>query len=119
MTTALRKHLMSTDEFLAWVERQPEQWELLEGVPVAMSPGRVIHGEVKYRVARALDEAIAKAGSPCRFVLDSAAALSDRRFVIHHARGEGDVIATRIVSDLRLDPPGIAIPVSSLFAAQP
>ena len=39
MTTALRKHLMSTDEFLAWVERQPEQWELLEGVPVAMSPG--------------------------------------------------------------------------------
>jgi Uma2 family endonuclease len=185
MTTALRKHLMSTDEFLVWAERQPEQWELFDGVPAAMSPERVIHGEVKYRVARALDDAIAKAGIPCRFVLDSAAVridarslyqpdalvycgepvsgnaieipnpvvvvevLSpsnaatdlrdklqgyfrvpsvqhylvvdpDKRLVIHHARGQGDVIATRIVSegDLRLDPPGMVIPVSSLFASQ-
>ncbi len=28
--TALRKPLMSVDEFMAWAERQPEQWELLD-----------------------------------------------------------------------------------------
>jgi hypothetical protein len=32
--TALRKQLMSTDEFLVWAERQGEQWELFDGVPV-------------------------------------------------------------------------------------
>jgi Uma2 family endonuclease len=77
--TALRKQLMTTDEFLAWAERQGEQWELLDGVPVAMSPERVIHGEVKYRIARALDDAIATSGIPCRFVLDSAAVRIDAR----------------------------------------
>jgi Uma2 family endonuclease len=75
--TALRKPLMSVDEFIAWADRQPEQWELFNGVPAAMSPERVIHGETKYRIARALDEAIAKAGVKCRFVLDSAAVRID------------------------------------------
>jgi Uma2 family endonuclease len=185
MTTALRKHLMSADEFLVWAERQGEHWELFDGIPVAMSPERVIHGEVKYRVARALDEAIAKSGVPCRFVLDSAAVridarslyqpdalvycgepvpgdaieipnpvvvfevLSpsnaatdlrdklqgyfrvpglqhyvivdpDKRLVIHHARAQGDVVASRILSEgeLRFDPPGIAFPIEALFVAQ-
>jgi Uma2 family endonuclease len=44
-----------------------------------MSPERVAHGDVKYRVARALDIAIAKAGGPCRFVLDSAAVRIDQK----------------------------------------
>jgi hypothetical protein len=41
----------------------------------------------------------------------------DNRLVIHHARGEGDVITTRIVSDrsLKLDPPGIEIAAANLF----
>ena len=41
----------------------------------------------------------------------------DDRFVIHHARGDGDAMATRIVRDgsLRLDPPGIEVPVVELF----
>jgi Uma2 family endonuclease len=149
-----------------------------------MSSERVIHGEVKYRVARALDAAIEEAGVPCRFVLDSAAVridahrsyqpdalvycgepvpgdalevpnpvvvvevLSpsnamqdlrdklqshfrvpsirhylivdpDKRLIIHHARGDGDVIATRIVSDgvLSLDPPGIELMAADLFPA--
>jgi Uma2 family endonuclease len=180
--TALRKQTMSVDEFLAWAERQPDRWELVEGIPAAMSPERVVHGDVKYRVARALDVAIAKAKVPCRFVLDSAAVridqhslyqpdamvycgepvsgdaleipnpvvvfevLSpsnavtdlrdklqgyfrvasiahylivdpDKRIVIHHARGAGDVVATRIVGQgtVRLDPPGIEITVGELF----
>jgi Uma2 family endonuclease len=76
---ALRKPLMSVDEFLPWAERQPERWELFDGVAVNMSPERVIHGETKYRAARAFDEAIGKAGVPCRFVLDSAAVRIDAR----------------------------------------
>ena len=184
--TALRKQLMTADEFLVWAERQSGQWELLDGAPVAMSPERVIYGEAKYRIARALDDANAKSGIPYRFVLDSAAVridarslyqpdalvycgepvsgnaieipnpvvvfevLSpsnaatdlrdklqgyfrvpsvkhyvivdpDKRLVIHHARGQGDLIATRIVNegDLRLDPPGIQLSVAALLAAQP
>ena len=44
---------------------------------------------------------------------------ADRRVVIHHKRGGGEVIETRILSDgeLRLDPPGLGIPVAELFAA--
>jgi Uma2 family endonuclease len=180
--TALRKQDMSVDEFLAWAERQPGRWELVDGVPTAMSPERVIHGDTKYRLARALDVAIAMANAPCRFVLDSAAVridqrtlyqpdalvycgepvagdaleipnpvivcevLSpgnamtdlrdklqgyfrvasvmhylivdpDKRIVIHHARGTGDVVVTRIVSEgtLRLDPPGIEFAAGELF----
>jgi Uma2 family endonuclease len=77
--TELREPLMSVDEFMAWAERQPERFELIDGVPAAMSPERVIHGEIKYRMARALDEAIARAAVPCRFVLDSAAVRIDAR----------------------------------------
>jgi Uma2 family endonuclease len=181
---ALRKSTMSVEEFLPWAERQPERWELFDGVAVSMSPERVIHGDTKYRAARAFDEAIGKARVPCRFVLDSAAVridsrnsyqpdllvycgepvsgdtivipeplvvvevLSpgnamtdlrdklqgyfrvpsikhylvidpDKRIVIHHARGSGEDIATRIVSDghIALDPPGLSIPVVDLFSA--
>jgi Uma2 family endonuclease len=69
---AMQQSLMSVSDFLAWSEKQPGRWELLDGAAIAMSPERVVHGEVKYRVARALDAAISKAGIRCRFVLDSA-----------------------------------------------
>jgi Uma2 family endonuclease len=44
----------------------------------------------------------------------------ETRLVIHHARGEGDVFATRIVSKdmLRLDPPGLDIPVAEMFSVE-
>jgi Uma2 family endonuclease len=71
-------HKMTVDDFLAWAETQPGRWELFDGVPVAMSPERIIHGDVKYQVARALDTAIARARVPCKFVLDSAAVRIDR-----------------------------------------
>jgi Uma2 family endonuclease len=43
----------------------------------------------------------------------------ERRTLIHHARGEGDLIATAILTEgvLRLDPPGLAVPVETLFPA--
>jgi Uma2 family endonuclease len=74
---ALRKERMTVAEFLPWAKQQPERWELFDGVPMAMSPERVIHGDTKYRAARAFDEAIGKARIPCRFVLDSAAVRID------------------------------------------
>lgn len=42
----------------------------------------------------------------------------DERLVIHHARGEEGVWTTRLVRDgaLRLDPPGLDIAMSDLFA---
>ena len=161
--TALPKHnKMTVDDFLAWAETQEGRWELFDGVPVAMSPERVIHGRVKYLVGRAFERAIERAGVPCQFLLDSVAVRIDKhrsyqpdalvycgqplpgdaleapnpvvvvevlspsnamkdlrdklvgyflvasvvhylivdpddRLVIHHARGDGDAIATRIV----------------------
>jgi Uma2 family endonuclease len=74
---ALRKKRMNVDEFLAWAEGRSDRLELIDGVPVAMSPERVIHGDVKYRLARAFDRAIERADVPCRFVLDSAAVRID------------------------------------------
>ena len=43
----------------------------------------------------------------------------DEPLAIHHARGEDGVIATRIVRDgsLRLDPPGLELPVAELYPA--
>ena len=43
----------------------------------------------------------------------------DTRLVVHHARGEADIIATRIINagGLRLDPPGIDLTVGELFPA--
>jgi hypothetical protein len=41
----------------------------------------------------------------------------DKRLVIHHARAQADVVATRTIGsdELRLDPPGIALVVAELF----
>ncbi len=184
--TALRKETMTASEFLGWASEQPERWELFDGIPTAMSPERVIHGDTKYRAARVFDVAIARAGLPCRFVLDSAAVridtkntyqpdvlvycgdpladdalevpspvivvevLSpgnamtdlrdklrgyfrvasvqhylivdpDKRLVIHHARGQNEIVATRILGEgtLALDPPGLSVRIADFFAAPP
>lgn len=43
----------------------------------------------------------------------------DQQLVIHHARGEGEALATRLIRDgsLRLDPPGIELKVGDLFSS--
>jgi Uma2 family endonuclease len=44
----------------------------------------------------------------------------ERRVLIHHKRGQGDVIETRILTEglMRLDPPGLEAPVAEMFAAE-
>ena len=41
-----------------------------------------------------------------------------KRLIIHHRRGAGDLIETRIVADGALDltPPGLGVPLAELFA---
>ncbi len=75
--TALAKRRMSVEEFLAWAPGQAERLELFDGIPVAMSPERVIHGRTKLRVALALEKAISAAGLGCEAILDSAAVRID------------------------------------------
>ncbi len=179
---ALAKQKMTVDEFLAWAEGREGRWELADGVPVCMSPERVIHGEAKFSAGTALKAAIKGAGSPCEAFVDCLAIRvdqyktfqpdvvincgdrlkpdtmeapnpvvvveilspstravdlglkvrryfelpglqhylildADNRTVIHHARGGGDALLTRIVSqgELRLDPPGFSVEAQSLF----
>ncbi len=41
----------------------------------------------------------------------------DKQMVIHHARGSGDALQTRLLTggELHLDPPGLAVAVASFF----
>ena len=43
---------------------------------------------------------------------------ADKRCVVHHRRGAGDLIETRIVHTglISLDPPGLSLPVEAMFA---
>jgi Uma2 family endonuclease len=77
--SALPKHnKMTVDDFFAWAQTQEGRWELFDGVPVAMSPERAVHGRVKYLAARSLERAIERAGVPCQFLLDSVAVRIDK-----------------------------------------
>lgn len=63
---------MSADAFIAWAIRQPKgrRYELVAGDVVAMAPERALHTETKFRVTRALDDAIRAAGLPCQAFVD-------------------------------------------------
>jgi len=45
---------------------------------------------------------------------------ADTRMLIHHKRGQGDIIETRVVNDgdLRLDPPGLEMQLARMFAPE-
>lgn len=61
---------MTVQQFLEWAEDQPGRYELIDGVPLAMSPERLGHARTKHRVARALENAIVKAGLECEMAPD-------------------------------------------------
>lgn len=176
------KQRMAVDEFLQWATGREGRWELVDGVPVAMGPERVVHGLTIHRAVNAFERAIVAAGVRCHALPDSVVvridanttfqpdaliycgdpadddALTidtptvvvevlspssvahdfrdklvgyfrvpsihhylivdpDRRIVIHHRRGTGDAIETRIVAEgmLPLAPPGLDFPVADLF----
>ncbi len=179
-------HGMTVAEFLPWaaaaLARGEGRYELVDGIPIAMSPERVLHGQTKFAIAIALFAAIRRAKLPCHVQPDGAMvvvdnhktygpdalvycgeALSDdtiitpnpiilvevispstghidkgdklegyfripsvqhyllvypdQRMVVHHQRGDGDRMATRVVHDgeILLDPPGLALNAADLF----
>ncbi len=79
MTTA-RKHPgdglprgITVDEFLVWSEQQSGRYELHDGNVYAMSPERVGHAAMKFKVQRALIDAIQHGHLPCHMVPDGVA----------------------------------------------
>jgi Uma2 family endonuclease len=62
---AIPTRLLTVEEFLAWAETQPGRYELQDGRIIAMAPERAGHVRTKFRVQKALDQAIRQAGSPC------------------------------------------------------
>ncbi len=59
--TAIPKHKMTVDEYLAWAERQDGRFELFGGVVYAMTPERAEHAKIKFAVQTALVEGIRRA----------------------------------------------------------
>jgi len=70
---------MIAEEFVLWAEGKEGRWELHDGVPVMMSPERVLHGEPKGEAYAALREAIRRAGLPCRAYPDGVTVKIDAR----------------------------------------
>jgi Uma2 family endonuclease len=85
MSTALK--LMTVEEFLPWAEGKEGRWELHDGVPVMMSsadpammaPERAVHARTKFRAAKTLDGAVARAGLTCEVFTDGMAIRVDAR----------------------------------------
>jgi Uma2 family endonuclease len=66
--SALPKHVMTVDEFLAWDARQPKEagrFELIDGIVVAQQSERVVHVEVETALCDALRAAIKSRRLPC------------------------------------------------------
>ena len=58
----------TVEAFDDWVARQPDRWELHDGVAVAMAPERADHTRIKARTWQALDHALQ--GTQCEALVD-------------------------------------------------
>jgi Uma2 family endonuclease len=76
--TALPKHKMTVDEYLAWAEGQPGRFELYAGTVYAMTPERAGHALIKFAVQTALLAGIRRAGIPCHMLPDGMTIRVDR-----------------------------------------
>ena len=69
---------MTVDEFMKWYETAEGRWELHDGVPVRKhdpakgQSERIAHLEVKFKIARILDDALRKAKRSCFMLPDGA-----------------------------------------------
>src|SRR6185437_14311002 len=62
---------LSRTDYHRWVENQPKgRFERVGGEPVAMSPERWIHAQLKARIWRAFDRELHRAGLPCQAAPD-------------------------------------------------
>jgi Uma2 family endonuclease len=75
--TALPQIRMTTDEYLAWAERQPGRYELRNGTLHAMAHERAVHAKIKLALHMALAAAIKARGLPCHVLPDGMAVRID------------------------------------------
>ena len=72
---------MTADDFLAWSERHPGRYELVDGTVVAMAPERFTHADLKGEIYARLREAIRAGGLGCRAIVDGMGVQVDRTTV--------------------------------------
>jgi Uma2 family endonuclease len=88
-------------------------------VPDALAiPNPVIAVEVVSPGTRSVDQGAKLRGYfRVRSVAHYLILYPDNRLAVHHARGTGDAVVTRMISEgtLALDPPGLTVPVADLF----
>jgi Uma2 family endonuclease len=66
MAAALRfSGLMTVDEFLKWDSPGGYHWQLIDGVPVAMSPPAPLHGVIQSEVGSLVRNHLVEFGKPC------------------------------------------------------
>jgi Uma2 family endonuclease len=110
---ALPKIRMTVPEFLAWAAAQPRgRYELVRGQVVAMAPERARHNVVKFAVARALDDAVKRAGLPCTVFTDGMTVVIDNE----HSREPDAAVQCGVATDLDsmvLEAPLIVVEITS------
>ena len=57
--------LMTTEEFLRWDSPDGYLWQLIDGLPVAMSPPSPRHGAIQNEIGRLVGNHLLERGSPC------------------------------------------------------
>jgi Uma2 family endonuclease len=104
---------MTVPEFLAWASAQPRgRYELVRGQVVAMAPERARHNVVKFAVARALDDAVKRAGLPCTVFTDGMTVVIDNE----HSREPDAAVQCGVATDLDsmiLEAPLIVVEITS------
>jgi Uma2 family endonuclease len=107
------KPRMTVAEFLAWASAQPRgRYELVGGEVVAMAPERARHNIVKFAVARALEDAVKRAGLPCTVFTDGMTLVIDNE----HSREPDAAVQCGVETDLEsmvLEAPLIVVEVTS------
>jgi Uma2 family endonuclease len=69
MAAALRfSGLMTVDEFLKWDSSQGYHWQLIDGLPVAMSPPAPLHGVIQNEVGSLVRNHLVECGKPCTVI---------------------------------------------------
>jgi Uma2 family endonuclease len=79
--SAIPEKRMTAEEFIAWAERLPERYELIDGRVLAQADERAAHVRTKTKVHNALEAAIRRAGAPRHAMADGMAVRIDKSTV--------------------------------------
>jgi Uma2 family endonuclease len=104
---------MTVDQFIEWSMQQPRgRFELVDGEIIAMAAERAVHALTKHRVARALEDAVGRAGHDCTVFPDGMTVVIDQ-----HTSYEPDCVvqcgAPLELDKVTVDEPLIVVEVAS------